>query len=161
MALNDPAREFLRHTVATVAYRAAKATRGAPDTFADFRAGETTRTPRQIVAHMADLLEWALRVAQGNWDYRQASPSDWEVEVERFHSSLKAFDDYLCSDAPLAMPGEKLFQGPIADAMTHVGQLALLRRLAGAPIRGESYPRADIVPGRLGREQTISEFEFD
>jgi hypothetical protein len=159
--LRDPARELLRHTIATVAYRAAKATRGAPPDFADFRAGGDVRTPKQIVSHMADLYDWALSLAKGKWDYKQSAPKSWDHELERFHAALGALDDYLASDAPLEHSVEKVFQGPIADSLTHVGQIAILRRLADSPIRAESYARSDIVAGRVGREQTPSQFEFD
>jgi hypothetical protein len=110
---------------------------------------------------MADLYDWALSLAKGKWDYRKATPGGWERELERFHASLGAFDDYLASDAALGHSAEKLFQGPIADSLTHVGQIAILRRLADSPIRAESYARSDIVAGRVGREQTPSQFEFD
>jgi hypothetical protein len=159
--LRDPARELLRHTIATVAYRGAKATRNAPAEFADFRAADDVRTPIQIVAHMADLYDWALSLAKGKWDYNQSAPQSWERELERFYASLGALDEYLASDAPLEHSAEKLFQGPIADSLTHVGQIAFLRRLADSPIRAESYARSDIVAGRVGREQTPSQFEFD
>ena len=144
-----------------MAYRAAKATRNAPADFANFRAGGDARTPLQIVAHMADLYDWALSVAKGKWGYNQSTPKSWEPELERFHAALSAFDDYLASDAPLGHSVERLFQGPIADSLTHVGQIAILRRLADAPIRAESYARSDIVAGRLGPQQTPSQFEFD
>jgi hypothetical protein len=159
--LRDSARELLRHTVATVAYRAAKTTRNAPADFADFRAADDVRTPIQIVAHMGDLYAWALSLAKGKWDYNQSSPQAWERELERFHAALNAFDDYLASDAPLGHSIERLFQGPVADSLTHVGQIAILRRLADSPIRAESYARSDIVAGRVGPDQTPSEFEFD
>jgi hypothetical protein len=159
--LRDPNRDFLRHTVATIAYRAAKSERDAPPGFGDFQAGNGARTPLQILAHMGDLFDWALSMAEGKWDYKQSSPLQWRKEVARFHASLEAFDAYLASEAPLGMTTQKLFQGPISDALTHVGQIAILRRLAEAPVRGESYARADIVAGRLGTEQTKSPFEFD
>jgi hypothetical protein len=144
-----------------VAYRAAKATRGAPAEFASFQAADDARTPVQIVAHMADLYNWALSLAKGKWDYNRSTPGSWDAELERFHASLGAFDEYLASDAALGHSVEKLFQGPIADSLTHVGQIAILRRLADTPIRAESYARSDIVAGRVGREQTPSQFEFD
>ena len=159
--MRDPNRDFLRHTVATIAYRAAKSERDAPPGFGDFQAGNGARTPLQILAHMGDLFDWALSMAEGKWDYKQSSPLLWRKEVARFHASLEAFDAYLASEAPLGMTTQKLFQGPISDALTHVGQIAILRRLAEAPVRGESYARADIVAGRLGTEQTKSPFEFD
>ena len=161
MALRDPVRDFLRHTLATIAYRAAKAEREAAPSFADFQIGHGARTPVQLVAHLGDLFDWALTLVQGKWDYKQSTPQQWRKEVARFHASLEALDVYLASDQPLGIGADKLFQGPIADALTHVGQLAMLRRQADAPVRSESFARSDIVPGRLGIEQTKSRFEFD
>ncbi len=157
----DPRREMLRHTLATLAYRAAKSLANAPEKFARFRTLETSRTPDQILAHLGDLLDWALRVAKGDYTYTEATPLPWEREVARFFDALKAFDDYLASDAPLGFPAEQIFQGPIADALTHVGQIAMLRRMAGSPVRGESYFRAEIVAGRVGPNQSTKRFEFD
>src|SRR5215467_4822374 len=57
---NEPDRMLLRHALATVAYRAGKALRGAPESFANFKIGETSRTPAQILAHLGDLYVWAL-----------------------------------------------------------------------------------------------------
>ena len=157
----DPKREMLRHTLATLAYRGAKDLANAPEGFAKFRTYQTTRTPEQILAHLGDLMDWALRVAKGDYTYTQAEPQAWDKEVARFFASVRALDDYLASDAPLGFPAEKIFQGPIADALTHIGQIALLRRMAGSPIRGESYFRAEIVAGRVGPEQSAKRFEFD
>jgi hypothetical protein len=161
LALRDPNRDFLRHTLATIAYRAAKSERDAPPGFGDYQAGHRARTPLQILAHMGDLFDWALSLVQGKWDYKESTPLQWRKEVARFHASLEALDAYLASDAPLGISTQKLFQGPIADALTHVGQIAMLRRLADAPLRGESFAKADIVVGRLGAEQPKSPFEFD
>jgi hypothetical protein len=157
----DPARRLLRHTVATLAYRGGKALRGAPASVAGFRAGDTTRTPLQILAHVGDLLDWALSTARGAQTWHDSEPQSWEAEVERFYAGLARLDAYLASDAPLGAPPEKLFQGPIADALTHVGQINLLRRLAGSPVRGENYQRADIAAGRVGLEQSAPRREFD
>jgi hypothetical protein len=157
MADND----LLRHTLATLAYRGGKVVRDAPDTFAEFGASAGGRTPVQILAHIGDLLEWALSIAEGQQRWRDASPLTWDQEVERFHAALGAFDEYLASGKPLNAPAEKLFQGPIADAFTHVGQLAMQRRLAGAPIKGENYFVADIAVGRTGAEQARANREFD
>ena len=157
----DPKREFLRHTVATLAYRGGKTLRGAPDTFWDFHVAETTRTPVQILAHVGDLLDWALSQAKGKEEWHNATPQAWDKEVARFFSSLEALDAYLASDAILGTPLEKLFQGAIADALTHTGQIAMLRRLAGAPIRGENYKRAHITAGRVGADQPAAVSEFD
>jgi hypothetical protein len=159
--VQDPRREMLRHTLATLAYRGAKVVANAPDKFAKFKTLETTRTPERILAHLGDLMDWALRVAKGDYTYTEATPLPWDREVARFFAALKALDDYLASDAPLGYPAETIFQGPIADALTHVGQIAMLRRMAGSPIRGESYFRAEIVAGRVGPEQSAKRFEFD
>jgi hypothetical protein len=157
----DDKREFLRHTLATIAYRGGKALRDAPDTFADFRAGPTSRTPAQIVAHLGDLFDWALSIAQGAERWNNSEPLVWDREVARFFDTLQRLDVYLASDALIPAPPEKIFQGALADALTHVGQLTMLRRLAGAPIRGENYSRSDIVAGRVGPEQTAPRREFD
>ncbi|HEV2438938.1 MAG TPA: hypothetical protein VGX97_02605 [bacterium] len=147
-------RVSLRHCVATLAYRAGKAVRDAPPGFGDLHLREpTAMTPGRILAHMGNLMEWALSMAQGRETWPKAAPGTWEAEVERFFGALGAFDAYLASPAALAAPAERLFQGPIADALTHVGQLATRRRLAGAPVRGENYFVADITIGRVGPEQ--------
>jgi hypothetical protein len=157
----EPARRLLRHTVATLAYRGGKAMRGAPPDFAAFKAAPSSRTPAEILAHIGDLLDWALSLAKGNEQWHGSEPLPWEQEVGRFFAALSALDAYLASDAPLALPEEKLFQGPIADALTHVGQIALLRRMAGSPVRGENYQRADIEAGRVGPRQSAPRREFD
>ena len=157
----DQKREMLRHTLATLAYRGAKAVRGAPDSFASFKASETTRTPAQILAHIGDLLDWALSIAKGAETWNNSGPLDWNKEIDRFHVALEKFDEFLASDAELSASCERLFQGPIADALTHVGQLTMLRRIAGAPITGENYSRAKIESGHVGAEQAAPKREFD
>lgn len=157
----DPERQLLRHTVATVAYRAGKALRGVPSSFGDFRIADDARTSGQVLAHMGDLFDWALSLAEGKQRWRDATPMPWDREVERFFAALAAFDAYLASGAPLHAPAGRLFQGPIADALTHVGQLATRRRLAGIPVRGENYFVADIATGRVGLEQSAPRREFD
>ena len=154
-------REFLRHALATVAYRGGKALRGAPESFATFRAGDTTRAPAKILAHLGDLYDWALAMAQGQPKWHDSEPLAWDAEVNRFFAALQKFDDYLASGEPLHTAPEKLFQGGIADSLTHIGQLAMLRRLAGCPIRGENYAKADIVAGRCGQDQAAPRLEFD
>jgi len=148
----DPKREILRHTLATLAYRGGKTVRDAPSSFADFAGAG--RTPAQILAHLGDLLDWALSMADGSRKWNDSKPLPWEQERARFFAALKKFDGYLASDQPLQAPVERLFQGPIADALTHVGQLAMLRRLANVPIVGENYFVADIAAGRVGAEQS-------
>jgi hypothetical protein len=157
----DEKRAFLRHAVATAAYRGGKATRGAPDSFASYSPDGSPRTAGKILAHVGDLYDWALTQARGAEAWKDSEPLPWAQEVERFHAALQRFDDYLASDAPIAAPIEKIFQGAIADSLAHVGQLAMLRRLAGARMKSENYSRADIQAGRVGAEQTAARREFD
>ena len=157
----DDKRALLRHTVATVAYRGGKAVRGAPASFASFSGDGTDRTAVKILAHIGDLYDWALTQAKGAAAWNDSTPLDWDREADRFFAALQRFDDYLASDAPLAVTPEKLFQGAIADSLTHIGQIAILRRLGGAKMKSENYSRADIVSGRVGPEQTAAKREFD
>ena len=157
----DPARQLLRHTVATVAYRGGKALRAAPDHFASFHIGDKTRTPGQILAHMGDLFDWALSIAQGQPAWHDSTPLSWNAEIDRFFAALKKFDDFLASDEPLSGAAEGLFQAPVADSLTHIGQIAMLRRLAGAPVKAENYNKAEIVAGRVGPEQSAPRREFE
>jgi hypothetical protein len=157
----DPTRQLLRHTVATVAYRGSKALRGSPEHFATFHIGDKTRTPAQILAHMGDLFDWALSIAQGQQTWHDSTPLPWSAEIERFFALVKKLDDYLASDEPLQGSAEGLLQAPIADALTHVGQIAMLRRLAGSPVKGENYFRAEISAGRVGLEQSAPRREFE
>lgn len=152
-------RDLIRHTVATVAYRGGKTIRDAPAEFADFPGAG--RTPAQVLAHIGDLFEWALRMAKGDKTWNDSDSLPWEQQKQRFFRTLAAFDAYLASDAPLHAPLEKLFQGPIADALTHVGQLAMMRRLAGCPMKGENYFVAQMEAGRVGPEQAKAAREFD
>jgi hypothetical protein len=148
-------RELLRHVVATVAYRGGVAVSDAPENFAAFRADEAVRTPGEILAHIGDLLEGSLHLVRGELVYLTSSPLPWADEVARFFSAVKGFDSYLASDAPLACPAEKLIQGPVGDALTHVGQIVMLRRMAGKPVRAESYFTADIVAGEVSEESFL------
>ena len=159
--MTDDTRAFLRHTLATLAYRGGKAVRGAPPEFASFKAGPTTRTPAQILAHMGDLMDWMLTLMKGKQAWHDSEPLPWDDEIARFHRCLGEVDAYLAGDEPLQETPEKLFQGPVADAINHVGQIAMLRRIAGAPMRGENYHRADIVAGRVGADQAAPRREFD
>ena len=154
----DPNNALLRHTLATLAYRAGKALRGAPPEFATFAGA--ARTPVQILAHMGDLFDWALCLADGRHDWHNFTPQPWDQEVERFFTALEAFDLRLASGVALGYPAERLFQGPIADALTHTGQIAMLRRLAGCPMKGENYFKAEITTGAVGINQPGPRVEF-
>lgn len=157
----DDKRELLRHTLATLAYRGAKVVRAAPAGFEDFRLSETSRTAGQILGHAGDLMDWALSIASGAEPWRDSKPLPWNQEQDRFFRALAGFETYLASEQPLHALAEQLFQGPIADALTHVGQLAMMCRVAGSPVRGENYFKADIRAGRVGPEQSKPRREFD
>ena len=154
-------RAFLRHILATIAYRGGKAIRNAGHNFADYRPAETSRTPAKILAHVGDLMDWGLTMSEGRREWHDSTPLAWEKECERFFIALKKFDDYLASEKPLQVSAEKLFQSALADALTHIGQIAMLRRMAGVPIRGENYYVADITVGRVGADQAAPRKEFD
>ncbi len=156
----DSSRELLRHTLATLAYRGGKALRDAPGDFSAFTPGGEGRSAGGILTHIGDLLDWALSMASGESQWHTSKSQAWNEDVNRFHAALTAFDTYLASDQPLHASAEKLFQGPIADALTHVGQIAMVRRLAGAPIKGENYAVARITAGRVGADQAAPKREF-
>jgi hypothetical protein len=149
----DLKREVLRHMVATVAYRGGLAITDAPDGFAEFRAHETTRTAGEILAHIGDLLEGSLYLVKGELVYLTSEPLPWKEEVTRFYSAVKMFDSYLASEAPLACPVERLVQGPVGDALTHVGQIVMMRRMAGKPIRAAQYFTAEIIAGEVRQDE--------
>ena len=151
---DDPTtRLFLRHALATLAYRAGKTVRGTPDAFAQFRSTPDSNTPVEILAHMGDLMDWALRMMQGAPNWTTATPLPWEQEIARFFGALEALDQYVASGAPIRWEPERVFQGGIADALTHTGQLAMLRRLSGHKMKGENYSKADIAIGRVALDQ--------
>ena len=148
----DSKREVLRHMVATVAFRGGVAIRDAPENFARFQAHETTRTPAEILAHIGDLLEGSLHLLKGEMVFLTSTPLPWQDEIKRFFSAVKNLDSFLATDAPLALPVEKLVQGPVGDALTHVGQIVMLRRMSGNPIRPEPYFTAEIIAGEVNEE---------
>lgn len=157
----DPERTLLRHTIATLAYRGGKAVRGVPEGFSTFRVGDHPKTPGQILAHVGDLLDWALTMCDGKPVWKNSDPQSWAKDAERFHEALRRLDARIAGGGDLAASAGAIFQGPIADALTHVGQINMLRRLAGVPIKGENYFVAEIVPGRVGAEQAAPRKEFD
>jgi hypothetical protein len=156
----ETARELARHTLAATSYRASKVLRDAPVSFSSFRSDETSRTPAQILAHMGDLFDWALTMVSGKPAWHASEPLEWNKEIDRFFASVQKFDQYLASDQEAHTSLEILFQGPIADALTHVGQLAMLRRLAGCRISGENYAKAKVAAGQCGLEQAKPRLEF-
>jgi hypothetical protein len=154
-------RKLLRRMLATLAYRANKAVSGAPAGFGNTSAGGGTRSALVIISHMGDLMEWGVSVARDESVWRDAVPRSWDEEVERFFDGLAALDRTLASGPLSKSAADKLIQGPIADALTHLGQIAILRRIGGSPVRGESYAKATITEGRVGRDQAAPNWEFD
>lgn len=164
LSADDPAvRTFLRHALATLAYRAGKTVRGTPADYGDYRVADGSPSPREILSHMGDLMDWLLRQLQGDGKWTTATPLPWDQEIARFFAALGALDAYLASGAPIGYEPGRFFQGGLADALTHTGQLAMLRRLSGHKMKGESYNRADVVIGRVGIEQMPAnpQYEFD
>jgi len=151
----------LRHALATLAYRAAKPLRDAPPGFSSFRVAQGSRSAGEILAHLGDLMDWALSLSRGKEKWHNSKPQSWDQDAQRFFAALAAVDEYLSSGGNPRAPAEKLFQGAIADSFTHVGQISMLRRLAGAPVRAENYALAIIEIGRTGAAQHAPVFEFD
>jgi hypothetical protein len=145
----ESARDLFRHTLATLAYRGGKAMRSAPAGFSDFRIGSDGRTAGAILSHICDVLDWGLTMAKDKHVWKESAPQAWDLDVERFFSVLRDFDAFISSGAPLQAPLDKLFHGPIADCLTHVGQIAMLRRFAEAPLRAENFFAADIAIGNI------------
>jgi hypothetical protein len=146
-------RRMLRHFLAALAYRTQKALRGAPDDFADFRAGTNVRTPRELVWHMTSVIGYARTMLHGGSFDPPALPS-FAAEIERFHATLEALRDDFGNPALTATISDQQFlQGPLADAMTHAGQLAMLRRLAGSPVASENFIFARIDSANVGAAQ--------
>ena len=147
----DEKRALLRHSVAVAAYRANAALQITSPAFANFRASDHTRTPHQILVHMCDLYDWALWMAKSHSVWNNTTPTSWHADIARFYAALSAFDEYLASGASLMWSAERLLAGPIADSLTHIGQIAMLRGLFGEPVKGANYAKADIVAGDLNR----------
>lgn len=163
-AASDQNRPFFRHILATIAYRGGKTLRDAPASFAAFRVAETSRTPAQILAHMADLIEWTFRQVRGEqWlaAWHPVGPSTWDNDVARFFKALEQLDNAFATEQPSATALQILFQGPVSDVLTHIGQLGMLRRVAGSPIKGEVMVIADVQVGRVGLDQAAPKREFD
>jgi len=150
----DDRRALLRHFLAALAYRTQKALRDAPPGFGDFRPQDGVRSPAELVRHMTSVLGYACTFFTGG-RYRPEPLPTLDAEITRFHVMIETLAGHIASAAPLVegVTTERLLQGPLADAMTHVGQLAMLRRLAGAPVAPENFVRAEIDPARLGRDQ--------
>ena len=158
---NTTDRYLLRHALATLAYRGGKALQDAPEDFAGYKVGPTSRTPIEILSHLGDLMAWAVSMAEDDQKWSDTNAEDWGGQLDRFFAELQRFDDFLATDRDLGFPATNLLQGPVADALTHVGQIAMLRRLAGSPVKGENYSKADIQVGSVGADQPSPGREFD
>ena len=152
--MTDDERRLLRHFLAALAYRTQKALRDAPEAFGEFNAGNNVRTPKQLVQHMTSVLGYARTYFVGG-RYRPAPLPTLDEEVVRFHEMVESLAGHIGAGDPLAdqTTAESLLQGPLSDAMTHAGQLAMLRRLAGNPVAPENFIVADIDAARFGIDQ--------
>lgn len=148
-------RRLLRHFLAALAYRTQKALRDAPSTFADFRVAATARTPFELVWHMTGVIGYARTMLHGG-EFEPPRLASFDAEVDRFHATLAALhDDFGNTALRAAISDDQFLQGPLADAMTHTGQLAMLRRLHGSPVPSENFIFAGIVGDNVGREQPL------
>lgn len=151
--MSDSEAQILRHFLAALAYRTQKAVRGAPVEFGDFEAGNLVRSPKEIVRHMTSVLGYARGMFRGAGD-RPQPLSTLEAELERFHAVLVDLSRHLeAGDEPVGVTLTQLLQGPFSDAMTHAGQLAMLRRLHGTPVSPENFVLADIDVSNVGAMQ--------
>ncbi|HET9837888.1 MAG TPA: hypothetical protein VFR84_06610 [Candidatus Angelobacter sp.] len=149
----DSSSGLLKHFLAAIAYRTQKALRGAPDSFAQFHAGNHARTPHELLWHMTGVLGY-LRTYFLGGAWRPEKLPAFGDEIRRFHDVLEDLARLLDNPAQAReISAEQVLQGPLADVMTHVGQLALLRRLAGSPVAPENFIRAAIDAGNLGPDQ--------
>lgn len=150
----DPKRELLRHFLAALAYRTQKAVRGAPASFADFAPGEQVRSPKELVMHMTTVLGYARSFFRGGGTWWPDPLPSMDEEMERFHGVIQELAGHLeAGDLMEGTTPERMLQGPFADAMTHAGQIAMLRRLAGCPIPPENFIMAEITSQNVGPDQ--------
>jgi len=150
----DRDRELLCHFLAAIAYRTQKTLRGAPEHYPMFSAGNRVRTPVELLRHMSALMGYVRAFFQGgSYPVKPDPLPTFQEEVARFHDLVEAVGELLKSGTPCSLSTEQLFQGPFADTMTHVGQLAMLRRLADSPVAPENFIYADIRADRLSAEQ--------
>jgi hypothetical protein len=149
----DEKRQMLRHFLGALAYRTQKALRGAPNDFGEFGAGGGVRTPMELVRHMTSVLGYARTFFIGG-SYRPEPLPTFRDEIERFHAMLGDLRDLIDAQTPLVdITEEQMLQGPFSDAMTHAGQLAMLRRLYGEPVRSENFIFANVSADNVSAEQ--------
>lgn len=150
-----PPRQLLRHFLAALAYRTQKALRGAPPTFSEFRAAANVRTPHELLWHMTGVIGYARTMLHGG-EYAPPRLASFEDEVARFHALLQSLSEDFADEALQArIRDEQFLQGPLSDAMTHAGQLAMLRRLEGTPVPSENFIFAEISADNLSPAQPL------
>jgi hypothetical protein len=148
-------RKLLQHFLAAIAYRTQKALRDAPLGYAEFRPSPTSRTPYELLWHMTGLIGYARTMLHGG-EFAPPRLATLEAEVERFHATLELLSrDFADGSLEARISDEQFLQGPLADTMTHVGQLAYLRRLYGDPVPSENFIFASIDAVNLTREQAL------
>jgi hypothetical protein len=148
-------RRVLQHFLAALAYRTQKALRDAPDSFADFRAGTHVRTPHELLWHMTGVIGYARTMLHGG-DFAPRQLPTFDAEVARFHETLAALHaDFEDPTLSARISDEQFLHGPLSDAMTHAGQLAMLRRLAGSPVASENFIFADIRADNVSAAQAM------
>lgn len=155
--LDPNVHHLLRHLVAAIAYRSSGVLKETPEGYAELSIGHDVRAPREILSHMTNVLAYVLGKLR-NEERKRHPLLAWAEEVERFYAMLGWLDDALAAGPSLeAGEAERLLQGPLADTLTHIGQLATLRRMAGAPVPGRNYIKAKVVVGCVGIDQDIGE----
>jgi hypothetical protein len=146
-------RDMLRHFLAALAYRTQKAIRGADAGFASFDAGNGVRTPHELICHMRSVLGYARTYFIGG-EYPRPTPVDWKEDVGAFHAMLEDLNGLLAAGDELhGLTEEQLLQGPFADAMTHAGQIAMLRRMYGEPVASENFIFAEVSAENVSTDQ--------
>ena len=152
--MND-SRRLLQHFLAALAYRTQKALRDAPIGFGNFRAAPTARTPFELLWHMTGLMGYARTMFRGG-EFEPPRLPTMAEEITRFHEQLEALRDDFGDPKLTAQIGDEQFlQGPLADAMTHAGQLAFLRRLYGSPVPSENFIFATIEATNVTGRQAL------
>jgi hypothetical protein len=144
--------DLLRQFLASIAYHATKAIKGAPDNYPGLQLGEGVRTPREILSHISGVLTYAHSFYE-HYETTWLTLEPWGAEVERFYAVLSRLDRSVRDSEPRGVTEEQLLQGPLSDSMAHVGQLLMLRRLAGSPVPSENFIYADIRKGAVGPDQ--------
>lgn len=148
--------ETLRCYLAGLVFRFEHVTAGTGEEFAKFEAGHGVRTPQQIVRHMTGLV----LLARDQFEEvagRRPEPLPWPEEKSRFVATVWDFDTLVSKGSGLredrSIPSmAHVWNGPLSDLMTHVGQLATLRRLAGDPVPAVRYSQVDCPgPPKQGR----------